>query len=35
MGKYYWVPFCRIQKIETEKPIDMRDLVWLPARLPG
>ena len=32
-GKYYWVPFCRIQKIETEKPSDMRDLVWLPARL--
>ena len=31
-GKYYWVPFCRIQKIETEKPSDMRDLVWLPAR---
>jgi type VI secretion system protein ImpE len=31
-GKYYWAPFCRIQKIETEKPTDMRDLVWLPAR---
>ena len=31
-GKYYWVPFCRIQKIETEKPSDMRDLVWLPTR---
>ena len=31
-GKYYWVPFCRIQKIETEKPSDMRDLVWLPAQ---
>jgi len=31
-GKYYWVPFCRIQKIEIEKPSDLRDLVWLPAR---
>jgi type VI secretion system protein ImpE len=31
-GKYYWVPFCRIQKIETEKPSDLRDLVWLPAQ---
>jgi type VI secretion system protein ImpE len=31
-GKYYWVPFCRIQKIETDKPEDLRDLVWLRAR---
>lgn len=31
-GKYYWVPFCHIQKIETEKPSDLRDLVWLPAQ---
>jgi type VI secretion system protein ImpE len=31
-GKYYWIPFHRIQKIETEKPSDMRDLVWLPAQ---
>lgn len=31
-GKYYWIPFSRIQKIETEKPTDMRDLVWLPAQ---
>jgi type VI secretion system protein ImpE len=30
--KYYWVPLCRIQKIESEKPSDLRDLVWLPAR---
>lgn len=32
-GKYYWVPFCHIQKIETEKPSDLRDLVWLPAQI--
>jgi type VI secretion system protein ImpE len=31
-GKYYWVPFCRIAKIESEKPSDLRDLVWLPAQ---
>jgi len=31
-GKYYWIPFCRIQKIETVKPSDLRDLVWLPAQ---
>ena len=31
-GKYYWIPFCRIRKIEMEKPADMRDLVWMPAR---
>ena len=31
-GKYYWIPFCRIQKIESEKPSDLRDLVWLPVQ---
>jgi type VI secretion system protein ImpE len=31
-GKYYWIPFCRIHKIETDKPEDLRDLVWLRAR---
>jgi type VI secretion system protein ImpE len=31
-GKYYWVPFCRILKLETSKPSDLRDLVWLPAQ---
>jgi type VI secretion system protein ImpE len=31
-GKYYWIPFCRIKKIESEKPTDLRDLVWLPAQ---
>ena len=30
-GKYYWVPFCRIQKLETAQPVDLRDLVWLPV----
>jgi len=31
-GKYYWVPLCRIQKLEVPKPSDLRDLVWLPAQ---
>lgn len=31
-GKYYWIPFCHIQKIEIEKPSDLRDLVWLPVQ---
>ncbi len=31
-GKYYWIPYCRIARIEIEKPTDLRDLVWTPAR---
>lgn len=31
-GKYYWIPFCRIAQVEIEKPSDLRDLVWTPAR---
>jgi type VI secretion system protein ImpE len=31
-GKYYWIPYCRIARIEIEKPSDLRDLVWTPAR---
>ena len=31
-GNYYWIPFCRIQKIESEPPVDLRDLVWLPVQ---
>jgi type VI secretion system protein ImpE len=30
-GKYYWVPFHRINHIKTEPPADLRDLVWLPG----
>lgn len=30
-GKYYWVPFRRIQKLKVEKPVDLRDLVWIPT----
>src|SRR6185436_13301084 len=27
-GKYYWVPFCRIRRIATQAPSDLRDLIW-------
>ena len=30
-GRYTWVPFNNVSKIEVEKPVDLRDLVWLPA----
>jgi type VI secretion system protein ImpE len=32
-GRYYWVPFSRLLKIELEPPEDLRDVVWMPARL--
>jgi type VI secretion system protein ImpE len=31
-GKYYWVPFTAIKRIQIEPPADLRDLVWLPAQ---
>jgi len=30
-GRYYWVPFTAIAKVQIEAPTDLRDLVWLPA----
>jgi type VI secretion system protein ImpE len=32
-GRYYWVPFSRLISIELEPPEDLRDMVWIPARL--
>ena len=32
-GKYYWIPFERLSRIEVESPSDLRDLIWAPARL--
>jgi type VI secretion system protein ImpE len=32
-GRYYWVPFSRLIKIQLEPPEDLRDLVWMPAHL--
>lgn len=31
-GKYYWVPFSRIQKIHLEPPTDLRNFVWTAAQ---
>ncbi len=30
-GRYFWVPMCRIARIELEKPVDLRDAVWTAA----
>ncbi len=31
-GKYYWVPFTQIARIEIEPPSDLRDKVWAPVQ---
>jgi type VI secretion system protein ImpE len=30
-GRYYWVPFSRLSRIDLEAPADLRDVVWMPA----
>lgn len=30
-GKYYWIPFSRLSRIDIEAPADLRDFVWMPA----
>ena len=30
-GRYYWVPFERLARIDIEAPVDLRDVVWMPA----
>ena len=30
-GRYYWVPFGRIARIDLDPPADLRDVVWMPA----
>ena len=30
-GKYYWIPFARLTRIDLEPPSDLRDVVWMPA----
>ncbi len=32
-GRYCWVPFTALSKVRFEAPVDLRDLVWLPAHL--
>jgi type VI secretion system protein ImpE len=30
-GRYTWIPFARLSKIQIEKPVDLRDIAWMPA----
>ncbi len=30
-GRYYWVPFARLTRIDLDPPADLRDVVWMPA----
>lgn len=32
-GRYCWVPFRRLARIDIEAPSDLRDAVWMPAHL--
>lgn len=32
-GRYYWVPFSRLEKVSFEPPEDLRDFVWAFANL--
>ena len=30
-GRYFWIPFGRIERIEIDPPTDLRDTVWTAA----
>ena len=30
-GRYYWLPYARLNRIVLEAPEDLRDFVWMPA----
>jgi type VI secretion system protein ImpE len=30
-GAYLWIPFEHITSLEVEKPVKLRDLLWIPA----
>lgn len=30
-GRYLWIPLERVRSILIEEPVDLRDLIWLPA----
>lgn len=32
-GRYFWLPFAQIQKLEIEEPCDLRDAVWTAGTL--
>lgn len=31
-GSYYWVPMSNIHEMHIDAPVDLRDLVWIPAQ---
>lgn len=31
-GRYFWIPFQRISRIEFDPPVDLRDAIWTPVR---
>lgn len=31
-GKYYWIPFACIRRVQLETPVNLRDLVWVSAQ---
>lgn len=31
LGRYWWIPFQRIRRMDLERPTDLRDLVWTAA----
>lgn len=33
LGRYLWIPFQRLQRVQFEPVEDLRDLVWIPAHL--
>jgi type VI secretion system protein ImpE len=32
-GRYYWIPFARLMRVDIDAPTDLRDMVWLPAQV--
>ena len=30
-GKYYWLPWNRLARVEIDPPQDLRDAIWMPA----
>lgn len=32
-GRYVWVPFAHVRRLVCEAPQELRDLIWLPAKL--
>ena len=32
-GRYFWVPFAAIRRLDFDAPSDLRDAVWMPATL--